>query len=143
MKLTIENPRGTANNCGSTAADAVVAREGGAQAERYTDRSRSATPVALDLGSRAPSISDLSASWKSADTDADPPLALSVDASEGRWAVDGQLLKWWYPVPAPGEDARTYTITISRAGGAIKAAEAASSRTCSLWELLAKCCPLL
>lgn len=63
-----------------------------------------------------------------------PWLALSVRVSEGRWRMEGQTLKWWYPVPADGESEREYTITITRAGGAIGAAEA--NRRRSLWELL-------
>lgn len=109
--------------------------------EQYVDgdASRSSTPAAAQPGSRRPSISDLSASWKSASAEPGMPLALSVEVSEGRWSVDGQLLKWWYPVPSPSEGERTYTITIARAGGAIKTAEEAS-RTCDVWSLLANCC---
>lgn len=107
------------------------------------DRSRSSTPIDTVPNSRRQSSLDLSASWRSGSSGKKGPLALSVSASEGRWAVEGQLLKWWYPVPSPGEDEKVYTITISRAGGAIKTAAEKSQRTCNLWEALANCCGLL
>ncbi|KAI0344960.1 glycoside hydrolase family 5 protein [Trametopsis cervina] len=92
---------------------------------------------------RQPSL-DLSASWRSASTMASSgsPLALSVSVSEGRWAVEGQLLKWWYPVPASGEGEKTYTITITREGGAIKTAEE-RSKASSWWDILCGCCPVM
>nr|VWO94529.1 Carboxylic ester hydrolase (EC [Ganoderma boninense] len=61
---------------------------------------------------------------------ASPLLALDVEVSEGRWAVEAQTLKWWYPVPSSGS--REYTITIKRAGGVIKTTgETGSSDPCS------------
>ena len=53
-----------------------------------------------------------------------PPavLDISVHVSEGRWEVDGQTLKWWYPVPKEGECNKEYTIEIRRSGGVIKTA---------------------
>lgn len=107
-----------------------------------TDGSRSSTPVVTAPGSRRASISDLSASWKSVSPVPGTPLALSVEASEGRWSVDGQLLKWWYPVPSPSEGERTYKITISRVGGAIKAQEPSKS-ACGLWDILSSCCSVM
>ena len=47
---------------------------------------------------------------------------MSVAVSEGRYAIEGQTLRWWYGVPPPGAAEREYTIVISRAGGAIRAA---------------------
>lgn len=125
------------------ASDKVIRRFSGDQSadDLSADASRASTPVVTGPGSRRPSISDLSASWKSAAVEPGTPLALSVDVSEGRWSVDGQLLKWWYPVPSVEEGERTYTITISRAGGAIKAEQ--SSRTCSLWSMLSNCCSVM
>ncbi|EIW61009.1 glycoside hydrolase [Trametes versicolor FP-101664 SS1] len=64
-------------------------------------------------------------------------LALDVDISAGRWTLEGQTLKWWYPVPSSGQ-AREYTITVRRAGGAIKTAEEQAS-ACSLWGMLSSC----
>ena len=57
----------------------------------------------------------------------DCPLALVVEASEGsRWEVDGQVLKWWYPMPSPQIEsekcaggAREYWIRVRRAHGPI------------------------
>ncbi|CAL1703180.1 unnamed protein product [Somion occarium] len=67
------------------------------------------------------------------------PLSLSVSASQGRWAVDGQILKWWYPVPSEGE--REYTIIVKRDGGAIKTVQEESP---SVWaQLWATFCPSL
>ncbi|PCH38519.1 glycoside hydrolase family 5 protein [Wolfiporia cocos MD-104 SS10] len=64
-------------------------------------------------------------------------LALSVDVSAGRWRVEGQTLKWWYPVPAEGEPEREYTITIKRSGGSIKTVTGAG--TGGLWARLCAC----
>lgn len=94
------------------------------------------TPISLPHGSHKPSVEDLSDSWRSATTSVSSPLALDVKASEGRWSVDGQVLRWWYPVPSEGE--QTYTITISRAGGAIKVA-----RTPGFWDLFRSCCVVM
>ncbi|KAL1947164.1 hypothetical protein VTO73DRAFT_14125 [Trametes versicolor] len=64
-------------------------------------------------------------------------LALDVDISAGRWTLEGQTLKWWYPVPSSGK-AREYTITVRRAGGAIKTAEEKAG-ACSSWGMLSSC----
>ena len=58
-----------------------------------------------------------------------PLLALDVQVSEGRWTVESQTLKWWYPVPSSGT--REYTITIKRAGGVIKTAGETGSDPCA------------
>lgn len=47
-------------------------------------------------------------------------LDILVQVSGGRWEVEGQTLKWWYPVPKEGEGEKTYTIEIRRRGGIIK-----------------------
>ncbi|KAJ6567607.1 glycoside hydrolase family 5 protein [Mycena vulgaris] len=44
---------------------------------------------------------------------------VEVVVSAGRWAVEGQVLRWWYDVPASGEPDREYTLEIRRRGGAI------------------------
>ncbi|RDB19404.1 hypothetical protein Hypma_013606 [Hypsizygus marmoreus] len=46
---------------------------------------------------------------------------LAVKVSDGRWEVDGQMLKWWYDVPKEGEGTREYTIEIKRRTGVLKA----------------------
>ncbi|KZT11183.1 glycoside hydrolase family 5 protein [Laetiporus sulphureus 93-53] len=61
-------------------------------------------------------------------------LSLLVDVSAGKWEVDGQTLKWWYPIPGPGEPEREYTITIKRDGGVIKTAEELEISRRGLWE---------
>ncbi|KAI0683194.1 glycoside hydrolase superfamily [Cytidiella melzeri] len=126
--------------------DIVSRSEGDATQRTYTDdASISTTPIESSPPSRKHSSLDLSASWRSSSTAVatkSTPLSLSVSASEGRWAVEGQLLKWWYPVPAPGEADKTYTITITRSGGAIKPLEK-NERTCSMWNALRDCCSVL
>lgn len=47
-------------------------------------------------------------------------LALDVEISEGRWALDGQILRWWYDVPGEGEPAKELVIRVKRRGGPIK-----------------------
>jgi hypothetical protein len=44
---------------------------------------------------------------------------VDVKVSGGRWTVEGQVLRWWYDVPGPGEPDREYTIEIRRRGGVI------------------------
>ena len=121
----------------------IVKRSHGIQSD---DSEISSTPGSPDNTQHKRSSSlDLSTSWRSSVpsmvTDQEP-LFLSVSVSDGRWAVHGQSLKWWYPVPAPGEPDKTYTITITRSGGAIKTLDK-SSRTCWLWEALRRCCNIL
>ncbi|EPQ50144.1 glycoside hydrolase [Gloeophyllum trabeum ATCC 11539] len=71
-------------------------------------------------------------------------LALSVSVSSGRYEVHGQTLKWWYVVPAEGEEEQEYTITIKRPGGPIKVKydEAIQSAGAGMWSWLAgSLCP--
>ena len=51
------------------------------------------------------------------------PLAIDVEVSEGKWEIRGQILKWWYPIPQPGEAPKEYTIQVKRTGGSIKTLE--------------------
>ena len=51
------------------------------------------------------------------------PLSIDVQVSDGKWEIHGQTLKWWYPIPQAGEEAKEYTIKVKRAGGAIKTLE--------------------
>ncbi|KAF7377751.1 Glycoside hydrolase family 5 protein [Mycena sanguinolenta] len=46
---------------------------------------------------------------------------VDVQVSAGRWSIEGQVLRWWYDVPAAGEPEREYTIEIRRRDGVIKA----------------------
>ncbi|KAJ7139010.1 glycoside hydrolase family 5 protein [Mycena epipterygia] len=78
-----------------------------------------------------------STSSSSASTDVAPPdlrvvaekgaelVDVDVVVSAGRWALEGQVLRWWYDVPAAGEPDREYTIEIRRRGGAIAVRAAA------------------
>ncbi|KAJ7489488.1 glycoside hydrolase family 5 protein [Mycena latifolia] len=75
---------------------------------------------------------DMTASTSSASTDVASPdlrvlaekgkelVDVDVSVSAGRWAVEGQVLRWWYDVPAPGQPDREYTLEIRRRGGAIE-----------------------
>ncbi|KAG8725670.1 hypothetical protein FRC12_024140 [Ceratobasidium sp. 428] len=75
-------------------------------------------------------------------------LALEVEVSEGRWIVDGQVLRWWYDAPSEGEPDKEITLKLRRKGGPIKGVMrgfsgmdgAASVRSAQggLWETL---CP--
>ncbi|KAG9080076.1 hypothetical protein FRC06_007102 [Ceratobasidium sp. 370] len=47
-------------------------------------------------------------------------LALEVEVSEGRWILDGQVLRWWYDVPGEGESDKVLMLRIRRRGGPIK-----------------------
>lgn len=47
-------------------------------------------------------------------------LALDVEVSEGRWALDGQVLRWWYDVPSEGEPDKELVMKVTRRGGPIK-----------------------
>ncbi|ELU43029.1 cytoplasmic protein [Rhizoctonia solani AG-1 IA] len=47
-------------------------------------------------------------------------LALDVQVSEGKWELDGQVLRWWYDVPGEGEPEKELTIKVQRRGGPIK-----------------------
>ena len=58
-------------------------------------------------------------------------LDISVFVSEGRWEVDGQTVKWWYPVPQEGEPDKEYTMEIWRNGGVI--GSAAEESACGSW----------
>jgi hypothetical protein len=49
----------------------------------------------------------------------DDVLDVEVRVSTGRWAVEGQILKWWYDVPMHGESEREYNIEVRRRGGPI------------------------
>jgi hypothetical protein len=56
-------------------------------------------------------------------TDGPCPLAIDVEVSDGKWELRGQTLKWWYPVPQPGEEPKEYIIKVKRSGGSIKTLE--------------------
>ncbi|THH26751.1 hypothetical protein EUX98_g7434 [Antrodiella citrinella] len=89
------------------------------------------TPYGTVRGSVPPAIastldcSTLQAAWYTSGAGGPTfttPLSLDVEVSAGRWTVEGQTLRWWYPVPSKGEPEQEYTITVRRAGGAIKEA---------------------
>ena len=50
-----------------------------------------------------------------------PVIDVDVQVSAGRWEVDGQVLKWWHPVPVNEDaDELVHTIRVKRRGGVIK-----------------------
>ncbi|KAH9890487.1 glycoside hydrolase [Cubamyces lactineus] len=114
-----------------------------------TGKSGSATPSVVDGAlskssdsfsgvTRAPTSDTLDSFIKNSDQ-----LSLDVTVSAGDWTVEGQTLKWWYPVPSSGP-AREYTITIRRAGGVIKVADGGSGALASLWsKCLGGCCTVM
>lgn len=61
-------------------------------------------------------------------------LAAAVFVSAGRWELDGTTLRWWYPVPRPGEPDREYSIVVARRGGRIVTKEDCEHQ--SFWERL-------
>ncbi|KAI0277438.1 glycoside hydrolase superfamily [Russula aff. rugulosa BPL654] len=69
-------------------------------------------------------------------------LAAAVFVSAGRWELDGTTLRWWYPVPGPGEPDREYSIVVARRGGRIVTKEDLEHQ--SFWERLCRrasdCC---
>ncbi|OCH86208.1 glycoside hydrolase [Obba rivulosa] len=66
-------------------------------------------------------------------------LSLAVNVTGGRWAVEGQTLRWWYPVPAPGTRECEYTITVTRTGGPIKAADELTSTSVGFLDACLSC----
>lgn len=69
-------------------------------------------------------------------------LAVAVFVSAGRWELDGTTLRWWYPVPRPGEPDREYSIVVARRGGRIVTKEECARQ--GFWERLCRsasdCC---
>lgn len=66
---------------------------------------------------------------------------VEVRMNGGRWAVEGQKMKWWYDVPEEGEPERVYEIEIRRGGGAIRVRSGERSwfeELCAEW-----CCCLM
>ncbi|KAI9446952.1 glycoside hydrolase [Russula earlei] len=63
-------------------------------------------------------------------------VAVAVFVSAGRWELDGNgtTLRWWYPIPRPGEPDHEYSIIIARRGGRIITEE--ECRHQSFWERL-------
>ncbi|KAH8100367.1 glycoside hydrolase [Cristinia sonorae] len=121
------------------ASDREVARSNGQQQEDSDSASIASgssaasssdpTPYGTVRATQAIAIASsltLKAAWYSASGNTlNTPLSLDVDVSVGQWTLEGQTLRWWYPVPAVGEPPREYTIIVRRAGGAIKSSSQA------------------
>ncbi|KAI0792611.1 glycoside hydrolase superfamily [Abortiporus biennis] len=109
------------------ASDSVISRASGQSDEDDVDTiSQDPSPFSTRSNSSA-NLPAMQASWRSSATltsvPLTAPLAVTVKVSGGRWSVEGQTLKWWYPVPSEGEAEKEYTISITREGGAIKTLE--------------------
>lgn len=64
-------------------------------------------------------------------------IDVEVSVSGGRWAIEGQVLKWWYDAPMEGEPDKEYTIEVKRNGGMIKKdVEPQQEHTWSSWTSL-------
>ncbi|KAL5511999.1 hypothetical protein ACEPAH_5218 [Sanghuangporus vaninii] len=75
-----------------------------------------------------------------------PLVDIHVTASSGRWSIEGQCLRWWYPVPAEDQPDLEHTIRITRSLGAIRVkhdpthrGEAASPST-GFWDVCDQVC---
>ncbi|KAF8635625.1 hypothetical protein AX15_000264 [Amanita polypyramis BW_CC] len=81
----------------------------------FSDPRQLADPTPLETANAAtPSCNNLHA-------DGAPELVgIDVTVSAGRWSVEGQILKWWYPVPEKGEVELEHTIEVRRQGGVIR-----------------------
>ena len=125
----------------------IIARSvaGYIQTDRETEPS---TPEDRE-GARTPTdgqVSSLSSTASSATLPTSSLVDIDVNVSAGRWTIEGQYLKWWYPVPLSDDASElVHTIQIRRTGGVIKLADDAtstpSSTSGSVWDLCQKMCP--
>ncbi|KAI5828833.1 glycoside hydrolase family 5 protein [Schizophyllum commune Tattone D] len=81
--------------------------------------------------SKRSSRSSLSANELTALLGEDGLIDVDVVVSEGRWAVEGQTLRWWYDVPADGE--KELTIEVRRKGGPIKVKAMGEAQAAGWW----------
>lgn len=120
---------------------ATMTPEGSLSKDSSPSVSRNASSAQLAIPSAPSGSASLSRLFDSASEQ------LSVKVSAGRWEVSGQILKWWYPIPAPGEPECEYTIVVTRQGGAITTMEEAALARRGLWErwcgMLRECCCVL
>ncbi|OSX56297.1 glycoside hydrolase family 5 protein [Postia placenta MAD-698-R-SB12] len=120
---------------------ATMTPEGSLSKDSSPSVSRNASSAQLAIPSAPSGSASLSRLFDSASEQ------LSVKVSAGRWEVSGQILKWWYPIPAPGEPECEYTIVVTRQGGAITTMEEAAIARRGLWErwcsMLRECCCVL
>ncbi|THH08701.1 hypothetical protein EW145_g2522 [Phellinidium pouzarii] len=94
----------------------IVARSvaGYAQSDRETE---SPTPPGPDCD---PSPASLASS---ATLPASSLVDIDVHVSSGKWAIEGQYLRWWYAVPSEDGPDLEHTIRIARTGGPIRVAD--------------------
>ncbi|OBZ75321.1 hypothetical protein A0H81_04941 [Grifola frondosa] len=124
------------------ASDDILARYRGEQCDTSGSITPSVEdgPVSKDSNSQGTLTTGLHPDpWRSSLSLSSSSLALAVTVSAGHWAVEGQTLKWWYPVPPAGAPPLEHTIVVKRAGGVIKAAEEKKSACGGLWEQWCLC----
>ena len=87
------------------------------------------TPVTSNLESETSSVST-----SSSNTITGPRaivekdlVDIDVTVSAGHWSIDGQILKWWYPVPLEGQGEQEFVMEVKRQDGAIRATGSQSS----------------
>lgn len=97
--------------------------------QRSRSGSKSASSASLEMPTLAHSFEgnrsshstpEMSSLRMGSDGESRDLVDLDVKVSTGSWEVTGQVLKWWYDVPAEGDGRREYTIEITRRGGIIK-----------------------
>ncbi|KAI4525739.1 glycoside hydrolase family 5 protein [Schizophyllum commune Loenen D] len=81
--------------------------------------------------SKRSSRSSLSANELTALLGEDGLIDVDIVVSEGRWAVEGQTLRWWYDVPADGE--KELTIEVRRKVGPIKVKATGEAQAAGWW----------
>lgn len=115
------------------------------QGDRETDptspEDRDPTSTPIDAGQ----VSSLSSAASSATLPTSSLVDIDVRVSAGRWAIEGQYLKWWYPVPNDDAPEVMHTIQIRRSGGVIKLTDDATANSSaspgSFWDLCETMCP--
>ena len=114
----------------------------------YIQSEREAEPpspedIAGSSSQTDPSPGSLSSSASSATLPISSLVDIDVNISSGKWSIDGQYLRWWYPVPSEGAPDMEHTISVKRIGGPIRTAQdlTIESGSSSVWDICEKVCP--